>query len=167
MPDKKERGTIIKLVAEAILSNFSAHRPATIPTKPSINDEMRIKVSSQFNNFFDLRLITDKDIVMLSRTVNIDIAIDIQKNIYDIDKKYNTGLCIQIPNVPGKLGEVSSLIGLNECNIINMEIIKKKKSFPTVHQQSFYVFLITAVRGRFFDKISEIPFYKRKVLSMF
>ena len=46
-----------------------------------------------------------------------------------IDKKYNTGLCIQIPNVPGKLGEVSSLIGLNECNIINMEIITKKSNY--------------------------------------
>ena len=46
-----------------------------------------------------------------------------------IEKKYNTGLCIQIPNVPGKLGEVSSLIGLNECNIINMEIITKKSDY--------------------------------------
>ena len=46
-----------------------------------------------------------------------------------MDKKYNTGLCIQIPNVPGKLGEVSSLIGLNECNIINMEIVAKKSDY--------------------------------------
>ena len=42
------------------------------------------------------------------------------------EKKYYTGLCIKIPNMPGKLGEVSSLIGLYECNIINMEILKKK-----------------------------------------
>ena len=45
------------------------------------------------------------------------------------DKKYLTGLCIKIPNVPGKLGEVSSLIGINECNIINMEIISKKTDY--------------------------------------
>ena len=42
------------------------------------------------------------------------------------DKNYFTGLCIKIPNQPGKLGEVSSLIGINQCNIINMEIVSKK-----------------------------------------
>jgi len=31
--------------------------------------------------------------------------------------------------VPGKLGEVSSLIGFHENNIINMEIIDKKTDF--------------------------------------
>jgi GTP diphosphokinase / guanosine-3',5'-bis(diphosphate) 3'-diphosphatase len=45
------------------------------------------------------------------------------------DKTYLTGLCIQIPNKPGKLGEVSSLIGINQCNIINMEIVSKKKDY--------------------------------------
>jgi len=42
------------------------------------------------------------------------------------EKKYISSLCIKIPNVPGKLGEVSSLIGFHENNIINMEIIDKK-----------------------------------------
>ena len=45
------------------------------------------------------------------------------------EKKYNTGLCIKIPNEPGKLGEVSSLIGIHKCNIINMEILAKKKDY--------------------------------------
>jgi GTP diphosphokinase / guanosine-3',5'-bis(diphosphate) 3'-diphosphatase len=45
------------------------------------------------------------------------------------DKKYLTGLCIKIPNQPGKLGEVSSLIGINQCNIINMEIVEKKTDY--------------------------------------
>ena len=35
-------------------------------------------------------------------------------------------MCIKIPNMPGKLGEVSSLIGFHENNIINMEIVDKK-----------------------------------------
>ncbi len=48
---------------------------------------------------------------------------------FNKEKKYNTGLCIKIPNMPGKLGEVSSLIGLNECNIINMEILTKKNDY--------------------------------------
>jgi len=45
------------------------------------------------------------------------------------EKKYISSLCIKIPNVPGKLGEVSSLIGFHENNIINMEIIAKKKDY--------------------------------------
>ena len=45
------------------------------------------------------------------------------------EKKYLTGVCIKIPNEPGKLGEVSSLIGFFECNIINMEIVSKKKDY--------------------------------------
>tara|TARA_Y100000590_G_scaffold453175_1_gene597750 strand:- start:5232 stop:6974 length:1743 start_codon:yes stop_codon:yes gene_type:complete len=45
------------------------------------------------------------------------------------EKKYITGLCIKIPNEPGKLGEVSSLIGIHDCNIINMEIVEKKTDY--------------------------------------
>ena len=45
------------------------------------------------------------------------------------DKKYVSSLCVQIPNVPGKLGEVSSLIGFHRNNIINMEIIEKKADY--------------------------------------
>ena len=45
------------------------------------------------------------------------------------EKKYTTGLCIKIPHVPGKLGEVSSLIGIHQCNIINMEILQKKTDY--------------------------------------
>jgi GTP diphosphokinase / guanosine-3',5'-bis(diphosphate) 3'-diphosphatase len=45
------------------------------------------------------------------------------------EKKYLTSLCIKIPNRPGKLGEVSSLIGINQCNIINIEIVSKKTDY--------------------------------------
>ena len=31
--------------------------------------------------------------------------------------------------MPGKLGEVSSLIGIHQCNIANMEIIEKKEDY--------------------------------------
>ena len=40
-----------------------------------------------------------------------------------------SSLCIKIPNIPGKLGEVSSLIGIYQCNIINMEIVSKKTDY--------------------------------------
>jgi len=45
------------------------------------------------------------------------------------EKKYISSLSIKIPNTPGKLGEVSSLIGFHENNIINMEIIDKKVDY--------------------------------------
>lgn len=45
------------------------------------------------------------------------------------EKKYISSLCIKIPNLPGKLGEVSGLIGFHQNNIINMEIAKKEKDF--------------------------------------
>ena len=40
-----------------------------------------------------------------------------------------SSLCIKIPNLPGKLGEVSSLIGFHQNNIINMEILAKKTDY--------------------------------------
>jgi len=53
-----------------------------------------------------------------------------KKNIsHKSEKRYISSLCIKIPNVPGKLGEVSSLIGFHESNIINMEIIAKKNDY--------------------------------------
>ena len=45
------------------------------------------------------------------------------------EKKYLSSLCIKIPNLPGKLGEVSGLIGFHQNNIINMEIIEKKTDY--------------------------------------
>jgi len=45
------------------------------------------------------------------------------------EKKYISSLCIKIPNKPGKLGEVSGLIGFHQNNIINMEIIEKKTDY--------------------------------------
>ena len=45
------------------------------------------------------------------------------------EKKYMSSLRIKIPNEPGKLGEVSSLIGFHQNNIINMEIIEKQSDY--------------------------------------
>ena len=53
-----------------------------------------------------------------------------RKNIdQNSEKTYISSLCIKIPNVPGKLGEVSSLIGFHQNNIIHMEIIAKKTDY--------------------------------------
>ncbi len=53
-----------------------------------------------------------------------------QKNYKEkLEKSYISSLCIKIPHVPGKLGEVSSLIGFHQNNIINMEIVEKKTDY--------------------------------------
>ena len=44
-------------------------------------------------------------------------------------KKYTSTLLIDLPDQPGVLGEVSTLIGLNGSNILNVELVKKKDKF--------------------------------------
>jgi RelA/SpoT family (p)ppGpp synthetase len=43
-----------------------------------------------------------------------------------INKKYNSALWISLPDFPGKLGEVTSLIGINKGNITSVEMTEKK-----------------------------------------
>jgi len=45
----------------------------------------------------------------------------------EINKKYNTALWISLPDSPGKLGEVTSLIGINKGNITSVEMTEKKE----------------------------------------
>ncbi len=44
----------------------------------------------------------------------------------EINKKYNSALWISLPDIPGKLGEVTSLIGINKGNITSVEMAEKK-----------------------------------------
>jgi GTP diphosphokinase / guanosine-3',5'-bis(diphosphate) 3'-diphosphatase len=44
-------------------------------------------------------------------------------------KEYTSTLVIDLPDQPGVLGEVSTLIGLNGSNILNVELLKKKDKF--------------------------------------
>ena len=45
------------------------------------------------------------------------------------EKIYNSTLLIDLPHKPGMLGEISTLIGINNSNIINVELIKRKSSY--------------------------------------
>jgi|TARA_B100001093_G_scaffold466569_1_gene485069 RelA/SpoT family (p)ppGpp synthetase len=45
------------------------------------------------------------------------------------EKQYTSTLLIDLPDQPGVLGEVSTLIGLNGSNILNVELVKKKEKF--------------------------------------
>jgi len=45
---------------------------------PDQKDEMRQRLSSAFNQFIDVRLKSDKEIALMSREMNIDIAVDLK-----------------------------------------------------------------------------------------
>ena len=77
------------------------------------------------------------------------------------EKKYLTGLCIKIPNEPGKLGEVSSLIGIHKCNIINMEILSKKSEYL----EFIFDIHVTDLK-KYTNLVSELKFkeYKFKII---
>ena len=44
-------------------------------------------------------------------------------------KKYNTTLWISLPDQPGQLGDISSLIGSHKLNISNVEMVDKKPNY--------------------------------------
>ena len=44
-------------------------------------------------------------------------------------KKYNTTLWISLPDKPGKLGEISTLIGTHKLNISSVEMKEKTKDY--------------------------------------
>jgi (p)ppGpp synthase/HD superfamily hydrolase len=45
------------------------------------------------------------------------------------NKQYKSTLVMDLPDQPGVLGEVSTLIGVNRCNILNVELLGKKEKF--------------------------------------
>jgi (p)ppGpp synthase/HD superfamily hydrolase len=47
----------------------------------------------------------------------------------DENKIYGSTLIIDLPHQPGVLGEVSTLIGLSDSNILNVELVEKKDKY--------------------------------------
>ncbi len=47
------------------------------------------------------------------------------------EKNYSSTIEVDLPHKPGVLGHITSLIGLNKGNIVNLEIIKRKKEHLT------------------------------------
>ena len=45
-----------------------------------------------------------------------------------IEKNYSSTIEVDLPHKPGVLGHITSLIGLNKGNIVNLEIVKGKKN---------------------------------------
>ena len=46
-----------------------------------------------------------------------------------IEKNYKTTIQVDLPHKPGALGDISSLIGLNKGNIINVELLERKEKY--------------------------------------
>ena len=44
-------------------------------------------------------------------------------------KEYSSTLVIDLPHEPGVLGEISTLIGINGSNIINVELLERKGNY--------------------------------------
>ena len=53
------------------------------------------------------------------------------ENLKTIKKNYSSTIEVDLPHKPGVLGHITSLIGLNKGNIVNLEIIKRKKEHLT------------------------------------
>ena len=51
-----------------------------------------------------------------------------RENTKQIDKKYNTSLWVSLPDKPGILGDVTSLVGQNKINISSVEMMEKTKT---------------------------------------
>ena len=45
------------------------------------------------------------------------------------EKSYTSTIVVDLPHKPGVLGNISSIIGMNKGNILNVEIIDKKKDY--------------------------------------
>ena len=50
-------------------------------------------------------------------------------NAKPADKNYQTTIQVDLPHKPGALGNISSLIGINKGNILNVELLKRKKDY--------------------------------------
>ncbi len=53
------------------------------------------------------------------------------ENLKIAEKNYSSAIEVDLPHKPGVLGHITSLIGLNKGNIINLEIIKRTKEYLT------------------------------------
>ena len=51
------------------------------------------------------------------------------ENMKSKEKNYTSTIVVDLPHKPGALGNISSLIGMNKGNILNVEMLQKKKDF--------------------------------------
>ena len=51
------------------------------------------------------------------------------ENMKSKKKSYTSTIVVDLPHKPGALGNISSLIGMNKGNILNVEMLERKKDY--------------------------------------
>ena len=132
-------GSVIKLPKDATAIDF-AYAVHTQVGDSTIKCEINGKESplqSSLHNGDMIKIITSKKSspslhwLGLAKTGKARAAIKRYWQDKDLtkekSKKYKSTLWISLPDNPGKLGEVTSLIGMNQGNITSVEMIEKKE----------------------------------------
>ena len=136
------KGAIIKLPKHATPIDF-AYAVHTQIGDTAISCEINGKESplqSLLRNGDVVKIITSKNIspslhwLSTTKTGKARAAIRRHWQAEDITKKskykvYNCGLWLSLPDSPGKLGEVTTLIGSNKLNITSVEMTEKGSNF--------------------------------------
>ena len=134
------KGSVIKLPKNATPIDF-AYAVHTQVGDTAVNCEINGRESplqSILTNGDVVKIVTSKKVspslhwLTSTKTGKARAAIRRYWEYRDINKLtkkkiYNTRLWISLPDIPGKLGEVTSLIGENNLNISSVEMIEKTK----------------------------------------
>ncbi len=137
------KGAVIKLPKNATPIDF-AYAVHTKIGDAAIGCEINGKSSplqSSLKNGDNVKIITSKKVspslhwLSLTKTGKARAAIrrywqdKVGKSSNDTNKNYTSTLEVDLPHKPGMLGEISTLIGLNGSNILNVGIIEHKSSY--------------------------------------
>ena len=135
------KGSVIKLPKDATPIDF-AYAVHTQVGDTAIGCEINGKdspIQSILRNGDMVKIITSKKVspslhwLSTTKTGKARAAIRRYWQYRDNDKaqnskQYNTTLWISLPDLPGQLGDVTSLIGRNKMNISNVEMVEKTKN---------------------------------------
>ena len=134
------KGSVIKLPKNATPIDF-AYAVHTQVGDTAIGCEINGKESplqSELRNGDVIKILTSKKVspslhwLSSTKTGKARSAIrkywQYRENSKHIDKKYNTSLWVSLPDKPGILGDVTSLVGQNEINISSVEMMEKTKT---------------------------------------
>ncbi len=134
------KGSVIKLPKNATPIDF-AYAVHTQVGDTAIGCEINGKESplqSELRNGDVIKILTSKKVspslhwLSSTKTGKARSAIrkywQYRENFKQMDKKYNTSLWVSLPDKPGILGDVTSLVGQNEINISSVEMTEKTKT---------------------------------------
>ena len=134
------KGSVIKLPKNATPIDF-AYAVHTQVGDTAIGCEINGKDSplqSELRNGDVIKILTSKKVspslhwLSSTKTGKARSAIrkywQYRENSKHMDKKYNTSLWVSLPDKPGILGDVTSLVGQNEINISSVEMTEKTKT---------------------------------------